>query len=120
MGLISTIFLGKSISIKKLEGYTDVINLKDLNNSLKHSGVISDHIKQIKEFNNSADYDFVNLINFYECLKSIVPEFLSGVSNEIKNDLFNFSEEKIIEIADEYKLRMNEDNLKSFIEKLNV
>lgn len=113
-------FLSKSINVKKLEGYADIINLKDLNNSLKHSGVVSDNIKNIKEFEDFAEYNFVNLINFYERIKSIVPEFLSGLANEIKNDLFNFTDEKIIEIANEYKLRMNEDDLKSFIEKLNV
>lgn len=112
-------FKSKNIELSSLQGYQEILNIKNINNSLKHTGVINDAIKKIDEFKNQAEYDFVNLINFYERIKSEIPIFLADLSSQIKNNLFNFSESRIEEIAKEYKLRMNEDNLKIFIQKLS-
>lgn len=112
-------FKNNNIQISKLKGYTEILHIKDVNNTLKHNGLLNDNIKKIEEFKDETEYNFVNLINFYERVKFNIPIFLNELVCEIKKDLFVFDESRIEEISNEYKLKMNNDDLKKFIEKLS-
>lgn len=112
-------FKSKDIELAKLPGYQKIIKIKNVNNSLKHGGLINDAVKKIEEFKEQQEYDFVNLINFYEKVKGEIPNFLTELSSAIKEDLFSFNENRIEQITKEYKLRMNDENLKMFIQKLS-
>lgn len=112
-------FKNKNIHISKLNGYSEILNIKDVNNSLKHNGLLNENIKKIEEFRDEAEFNFVNLSNFYERVKFDISIFLNELACEIKRDLFVFEESRLEEISKEYKLKMNDDDLKRFIEKLS-
>lgn len=116
---LNQFFKSKNIELSKLQGYQEILNIKNLNNSLKHNGLINDEIKKIAEFKDQTEYDFVNLMNFFEKVKSEIPVFLTELSEKIQNDLFRFSENRISEIAKEYRLRMDENDLEIFVQKLS-
>lgn len=40
-------FKSKNIELSSLQGYQEILNIKNINNSLKHTGVINDAIKKL-------------------------------------------------------------------------
>lgn len=117
--LIIQFFKSNSINVSQLEEYKNIVDLKNINNSIKHNGRINDNIKIIEEFKNDDEYNFVNLINFYERIKSDIPTFLNKLASGIENDLFYFDEKRIGQISADLKSRMGKNELKILIEKLN-
>ena len=113
-------FKSNNIKLSTLEGYKEILELKNLNNTLKHNGLLNENIKKIEEFKEDEEFNFVNIINFYERVKLQIPIFLNRLSKEIENDLFNFDEERIEQIAKDLKQRMDEKDLKLLREKLAV
>ncbi len=113
-------FKSKNIKLSVLEGYKEILDLKNLNNTLKHNGLLNENIKKIEEFKDDEEFNFVNIINFYERVKSQIPIFLNRLAKEIENDLFNFDEERIEQIAKDLKQRMDQKDLKLLREKLAV
>lgn len=111
-------FKNKEIKISEIEGYKDIVNLKDLNNSLKHNGIINQNIKKIKEFKYDEEFTFVNLINFYEQVKKLIQTFLDLLAEEIKRDLFQFDEIRITKISEDLKHKLGVSEIENLIQKL--
>lgn len=117
---MKTFFKSKSINIPDIEGYNECIDAKKVNNVIKHNETISEDIKRIIEFSGATEFNFDNLNNFYKRVKPKVESFCEKLKTQIENDLYQFDEERLSKIADEFHERMNNETIKKFIDKLNI
>ncbi|KAA5822415.1 hypothetical protein FPF71_14805 [Algibacter amylolyticus] len=111
-------FNSKNIPISKIQGYQEITELKNLNNSIKHNGILNDNLKKIEEFKTDDEFNFVNLINFYERIKDTIKTFLNLLAEEIKKDLFHFNEDRLNKISQDLKQRMEASTIETLILKL--
>jgi hypothetical protein len=123
-----TMFLkSKNIKLKEIEGYTEVVQLKDLNNSLKHTDQFSDRlISFIPEFNGIQKTHgryFVNynhLLEFYNRIKDFPQKFLEELTSKIYSELYEFNDSKIHTMAKDIVLRMEKEDAFKYIEKIRA
>jgi len=107
----------KNIHAKGISVYNEIVQLKDVNNSLKHSDSIEEKlINKIPEFNNNNSY--VELNQFYNRIKVYPEEFINQLISKIYDELYEFDEDKIEGIADDINLRMEEKDALILIEKI--
>ncbi|OYX84359.1 MAG: hypothetical protein B7Y83_08475 [Flavobacteriales bacterium 32-34-25] len=111
-------FKNRDIKVFQIKGYKEIVDLKNLNNAIKHNGVLNEEIKKIEEFKTFEEFDFVNLINFYERIKDVIQSFLLSLADEIRKDLFEFSDDRITQISQDFKQRMGKAEIKSLVKKL--
>lgn len=111
-------FKNKGILIAHIQGYKEMVDLKNLNNCIKHNGELNENVKKIMEFRLDDELNYVNLINFYERIKDQIETFLRLLVNEIKKELFQFDECRISDIAQNLKNRMEVADIECLIEKL--
>ncbi|WP_281631564.1 hypothetical protein [Flavobacterium luteolum] len=111
-------FKSKNIKMAEIEGYKEMVDLKSLNNVIKHIGQLNVIIRKIEEFKGAEELNYVSLINFYERIKNIIETFLRLLVIEIEKELFQFDEDRIIEIAKDLKNRMELNEIESLILKL--
>lgn len=110
----------KNIDIKALQEYKDVNYLRILNNALKHSGQITDsNLQTEKEFKGKKDISFIDLEKFYRRVNKAPSALLVAIKNEIIKDIYEFSEERLNNLALSFALRMTKKVAKDFTEKLN-
>lgn len=104
---ISALFKTYQIEITTLKGYQYSVDLRKVNNSLKHSDNLSDEIKHMKEFKTLEYYDYDNLEKFYNRVKPRVEEFVKEVAQAVVNDLFLFTDDRLEKIAESFAERMD-------------
>lgn len=104
---ITTLFKSYQIDITNLKGYQDSVDLRKVNNSLKHSDNLSDEIKNMKEFKELGYYDYDNLEAFYNRVKPKIEQFIKEVAQAVVNDLYSFSEDRLNSIAESFVERMD-------------
>lgn len=107
----------KNIPVTTIEGYTDAIQLKDVNNVLKHSDSIPQHIVKVSEFVSGFNSD--GLEKFAQRIRPRVELFRQKLSAEIAKERYDFDESRIETVAKEYHFRMNNEALLALIQKLN-
>lgn len=112
-------FKTKSITISGIEGYNDCFDTKKVNNAIKHNDTLNEEIKNITEFASETEFNFENLDNFYKRVKPKVEIFCENLKIQIEKDLYSFDEERLTKIADKHFERMNNEDLKKLIDKLN-
>ena len=110
-------FEEKSISVTAIEGYTDAIQLKDVNNVLKHSDSIPQHIGKISEFVSGFNSD--GLERFAQRIRPRVELFRQKLSVEIAKERYDFDEKRLDTIISEYHSRMDHATYLTFTQKLN-
>lgn len=109
----------RNIDIKTIKAYSEVDQLREVNNALKHSTEIkNDNIKKLSEFKNNEDITYRELEKFYKRIKEKPKEFLSSLANKIYHDIYEFDNDKIIEIAKSYALRMDKKDAKKLSNEL--
>lgn len=109
----------KQIILKSLASYKEIIELKELSNTLKHSNnIIGDNTKNIIEFKNKTHIQANELLEFYERIKNAPTNFISSLSIIIYKNLYEFDEERIEKIAVNISLKMDKDDVKILIDKL--
>lgn len=114
-------FRQKNIELSRLNGFSEVDQLRELNNTLKHSNEnINDQIKQIEEFKNKEYFVYSQLINFYDRIKTFPELFLASLSSEIQKYLYDFDDKRIENIANAYALRMDKKDAEKFIATLKA
>jgi hypothetical protein len=109
----------KKISISKIDGYEEVRQLRELNNHLKHNNkVISEKIKNIKEFKgeNILTEEMIN--KFFKRIKYSPSILINGIVNAIYNDLYKFDEGKIKQMAEDIAKRMDKKDAKLYWEEI--
>ncbi len=111
-------FKSKEIDLKKIKNYLEIDQLRRVNNFLKHSDDNFEKINDIAEFKHINVLDFNSLNIFYNRILNSHVVFINGLRDEILKDIFEFSNEKIEQIASELKCKMSEYDIQKLINKL--
>lgn len=108
----------KNIPITTIDGYTDALQLKDVNNALKHSGAVPQHLIKVSEF--ISGFNSEGLEQFAQRIRPRVEIFRESLSKEIAKERYDFDEDKIDAIVKEYHHRMDSEAFLTFIQKLSL
>jgi hypothetical protein len=104
--------------LSKLNGYNDVDDLRKINNSIKHSGILNNDAKKIKEFIDSKEFESSNINSFIFRIKPKLEIFLKEVAESILSDLYDFDDTRLENLSIEFSNKMDSELLNKFIEKL--
>lgn len=108
----------KSIIAKDLNDYDNITQLRNLNNSLKHSDQIIDQtIKNIPEFKDKETLHYSDLELFYNRVKKSPTVFMTSLISFVFKDIYTFPNERILEIAKSFALRMDKNVALEFSEE---
>ncbi|AZJ34318.1 hypothetical protein [Tenacibaculum singaporense] len=127
---VETFLNSKNINLKKVKGYEEIYQLKQLNNSIKHSKKVEE--KTLKLIFNKEEYDRVptcpffsekiitykHLLIFYTRIEPFIKKFLSDLCNMIYKELYIFSKDKIENLAEDLVLRMEKEDALELIDKI--
>ena len=109
----------KSIIAKELNEYENINQLRNVNNSLKHSDKVIDlPIKNIPEFKDKDTFTYSDLELFYNRVKKSPNTFLISLASFVFKDIYTFTTERISEIAKSFALRMDKKDAINFSEEL--
>jgi hypothetical protein len=116
---LNSFLKGKNIKPYKLNGFQEVTQLKDVNNSLKHSGEFNGEIKKrIPEFRDKENITFYDLNLFYSRIKEFPKIYLGELASAIHTELYEFNEKKIDDIADDIACRMERKDAERLIKAI--
>ena len=104
------------INVSGIVGYQEVIELKKVNNCIKHKESINDEVKKIREFSSLDYFDSDSITAFSERIKEIIKKFFKGLSDQVIKDLFDFDQSRIDKICEDYSNRMDKKTFEKFIE----
>lgn len=76
-----------NIKISDFDGYEEVLQLKEVNNSIKHNNTINKDINKIRDFTGETQFTFKNISNFNRRIKPKIQNFIKLLGQEIINDL---------------------------------
>lgn len=110
----------KSIDIRNIENYSEVNQLREINNAIKHSENYfenNDLKDKIPEFKNK-ETSIRDLYKCYNRIKKSPNMFLQSLSSKIYEDLYDFTEDKIDKLAESIAIRMDYKDAQKLIEKL--
>lgn len=110
----------KGIVPESIESYTAINQLRFVNNAIKHSGIINDQtLNNIPEFNSQADRSsYTVLANFYDRIEGSPKTFLTSLAGHVYKNLYEFTDEKIIEMAKKVALRMDKEDAQKLTEEI--
>ena len=116
---LNSFFKSLEINYSKCEGYNEVNDLRKVNNSIKHNSTFSYEIKNILEFkNNSEIINYKNYNKFYNRVITFANIYVKKISEAIILERFDFNDEKLNKLTEEFKMRMDKTQLDNFINKL--
>jgi hypothetical protein len=109
----------KNIKLSEVSDYTEINELRNINNSIKHSrSIINEKTKNILEFKNKKQIQYSDLLSFYKRIENSTVNFISSLSNFIQKDLCEFDDERIEKIAQRILLRMEKNDVDKLVSKL--
>ena len=112
-----------SIGIKfgDIKEYQRINEVRIVNNNIKHSNEIDEITKRqnIPEFDSKDYFDFKSLNSFYSRLKDKPKEFLNAFAEKLIEYLYIYDDDRINNIAKEYKGKMDEIAGKKLISALS-
>lgn len=112
-------FKQKNIDIQGINGYAEVDELRRLNNNLKHSEKLEGDVLNIREFKLKDEVDQNDQIDrFVARILPKVMDFQQALIEEVRKELYDFSEEKLGKMVEELFKRMPKQVAESFILKL--
>jgi hypothetical protein len=106
----------KNIPVTTIDGYADAVLLKNVNNALKHSDSVPQHIGKTSEF--VSGFSSEGLETFAQRIRPRVELFREKLSAEIARERYDFDESRIDEIVQEYYYRMDNEAFLALIQKL--
>lgn len=106
------------IKIPELLGYEETTELRKVNNCIKHNGELNEEILKIDEFKDQSELDFKSLNLFYDRVRPKIESFTKELRQAIIDNLFVFDNARLDEIAYEYKLRMDPEDLAALADRL--
>jgi hypothetical protein len=115
---MASFFNSINIKISDFDGYVEVIQLKKVNNRIKHNNTINKEINEIKDFTGETQFTFKNISDFNKRIKPKIQNFIKLLGQEIINDLFVFDDSRVEKISNDFKLRMTKDALQKFATNL--
>jgi|SRR5690606_10699173 len=117
---IKDFFKSRGIDISKIDGYQECVDLKKINNCIKHNGNINEEIQSILEFKGQSYLKHEQLETFYKRINQKVKMYCVFLKEEIKADLYVFSDERLTKLTEDFYERMDNKTIEKFIEKLKV
>jgi hypothetical protein len=113
---LKAFFDEKGILLHKLDGYTEVLEVKKVSNNIKHNDELTEEINKIPEF--SGGMEFEDLEDFFNRVKPKVAMFQQQLSVAVVKELFEFDDKKISDIVEEMRGRMGKEDVVKLISKL--
>lgn len=102
----------RNIKPENLKGILEIIQLKDVNNALKHSGDFPEDLKnRIPEFKKKENISLYDLNDFYSRIKTFPKIYLADLASAIQTELYEFDEQKIDRIANNIAGRMEKKDV---------
>lgn len=95
----------KNIDIKSVDKYKEISELREGNNSIKHSSISKSKIP-IVEFKNKDLITYKDILEFYKRIENATFDFLASLNALIWKDLYEFDEERLNEIVEKIESRM--------------
>ncbi|MDL2145114.1 hypothetical protein QQY79_21520 [Flavobacterium tructae] len=110
----------KNIDIKNINCYSEINELRNLSNCIKHSDNIKNdsRMMSITEFKEKPIVLYADLLAFYKRIENAPSSFISSLSDFIYKDLYMFDEKRIDQEAEKNALRMTEAEASILIKKL--
>jgi hypothetical protein len=119
---MKSFFRLKQIDFTSIKEFEYVNQLRIVNNNIKHSSEIGSEIqkKGIKEFKDLQEFNFNSLTEFYNRVKAHIEPFLENVTKNVNSHLFEFSDDRINNIVQNYAQHMDEETLLRLSKVLEV
>ncbi|PIF43710.1 hypothetical protein CLU96_0622 [Chryseobacterium sp. 52] len=111
-------FSSTNIKISDIQGYQEAIELRKVNNCIKHTDLINNDVKNIREFTFLDYFDSNSITTFYDRIKECIKNFFKELTDLVIQDLFDFNPERIEKLCDDYSNRMDNEALKIFVDAL--
>jgi hypothetical protein len=111
-------FSTKNINFKKIDQYRLYNELRLVNNNIKHGNEINSQVDKIEEFKNKTTFRIFPLIEFYNRIEKPSLQFLKNIGETIVMDLYEFDDIRISNLAQEFKSRMNSNDMSTFLKEL--
>jgi hypothetical protein len=108
----------QGITINTLDNHREIIQLKEVNNALKHSDEMSEKLRLIPEFNAKESLTYIELNEFYKRVRPAAKAFIESLSHAIYKVLYEFDDEKLTKLVNSYVLRMDRDTAYRFAERI--
>jgi hypothetical protein len=118
--LMKNYFKAFGIAISDLEGHSHVLELKTINNQIKHGDELVQDVKKIEEFRDASELTYEALEHFYKRVEQPVNTFFSQLSKAVYEERYEFDDDRISKLAMDFKIRMEGDVLRKFIEALSI
>lgn len=110
----------KGFNIKSIPSYPEINQLRLVNNCIKHSvGINGDVKKAVPEFYNESAFSYESLCCFYSSVRDHLLLFLRGLALEFESSLYDYSEDKLDHIVDDFRKVMNSSELELLSQKLS-
>lgn len=115
---IVSVLKGFEIRIADYDGYKEVLELHKVNNNLKHSNFLNDELKKITEFTDLSTFDYKSLNIFHDRVIKKIDSFYKILIQDVIDELYNFDNERLEKICNNFKEKMDKETLIEFIYKL--
>jgi hypothetical protein len=113
---VKNFFDFKNIKIANLTGYIEFDNIRKQNNNIKHhTSPDIDYLITVDD-HNQYNYDYLNEVYDKNKDKAII--FIQSLKDLIIKDLFEISDEKLNEIAEQLTFKMSEESITKLISLL--
>lgn len=115
---IKAFFINRGIKLHEIVGYMEYQELRKLNNCIKHSSRASADVQRIIEFKEEYTIGYKKMQIFVNRIKPKVQSFVQELKNEVKKDLFVFSDARLEALVKKYYERMDKETYNTFIVKM--
>ena len=111
----------KGIKIGEVKEYQRLNEIRVVNNNIKHSNIIDEITKKqnIDEFFGKDDFDSGSMNTFYLRIREKPKIFLADLAEKTISCLYEYDDERINKIANDFKDRMDNVSGKKLITALN-
>ena len=114
---ISNFLKSRKIDIKNIKSYSEIDELRNENNALKHSNILQSKVLP-EEFKIKKSIGYKDILAFYSRIENSPKEFITSLSYLILKDIYDFDEIRINEIAESIALRLDKNSAEILIQKI--
>lgn len=117
--VISTVCKENNIRLEEIDGYKQVNELRQLNNSIKHSDYLDDNCVKIIGINGSDEEDYSEALeNFCNQIEPKIATFKERFAKLVADELYEFPISKLNGMAMDLTERMDKEDALRYIERL--
>jgi hypothetical protein len=117
--IIATVCKENGIKLEEIDGYKEVNELRQINNSIKHSDFLDDNCLNILGLNKPEEEDFSEgLESFCNKVEPKIAIFKEELAKKVANELYEFPKGKLDGMAQDLTERMDKEDAINYIERL--